>query len=387
MHIGVDATCWQNNRGYGRHARALLGSMLAADRDNRYTFFMDSQELAESVPAGAEIRMVQSRTPTTEAASAQGRRSLSDMWRTSRTLSGPELDVLLYPTVYSYVPAFSRSRKIVIIHDVIAETYPQLTLPKRTARLFWKAKVALSRSQADALVTVSEYSRKLIVERFRVNPDRVFVVGEASDAVFRVISKPKLPTCMHSVGLNGSQRLVTYVGGFSPHKNLEALVSAFAHCRDRFPDARLILVGEHKKETFHSYYNTVAAQIKSLGLDNHAFFTGYMTDEDLANLLNLSSVLVLPSFMEGFGLPAVEAAACGCPVIATRASPLPELLGNGGIFIDPMGDDLTQALARVLDSKPLREQMGKSAQAAASRLTWEAAARDMLRVIQRITQQ
>src|SRR5213079_2255480 len=95
--------------------------------------------------------------------------------------------LLLFPTIYSYVPVLSPARKIVMIHDVIAETYPDLTMPRRSGRLFWKTKVALGRWQADAVATVSDYSRRGIVEQFGIDPERVYVVGEASDPVFRVI--------------------------------------------------------------------------------------------------------------------------------------------------------------------------------------------------------
>jgi glycosyltransferase involved in cell wall biosynthesis len=114
-------------------------------------------------------------------------------------------------------------------------------------------------------------------------------------------------------------------------------------------------------------------------------FTGYLPDEDLAVLLNLATVLVLPSLMEGFGLPGVEAAACGCPVIATRESPLPGLLGEGGIFIDPVQPaQLEDALRRVLESGDVRRRMRDACIAAARRLTWDAAAGQMLSVIRQV---
>src|SRR5262249_45281370 len=162
MNIGVDATAWQNNRGYGRHARALLRALVSLDTANRYTFFMDSAEMRELVPHRAEVRQITSAAGTSVAASANGSRSLRDMWKTSRALSQPGIDVLLFPTIYSFIPTFTRAKKIVVIHDTIAETFPELTLPRRTARLFWRAKVGAGRAQADALVTVSEYSKRSI---------------------------------------------------------------------------------------------------------------------------------------------------------------------------------------------------------------------------------
>ncbi|MGH9940701.1 MAG: glycosyltransferase, partial [Blastocatellia bacterium] len=261
LRIGVDATCWQNNRGYGRHARALLGALVRLDAENHYTFFLDANEGLETLPPGIDARLAPAASPATVAASANGHRSLGDMWRMSRALSDPNLDLLLFPTIYSYVPVFSRARKIVMIHDVIAETYPRLTLPHPMARLFWRAKVAMGRWQADAIVTVSEYSRQGIARRFKLAPERVFVVGEASDPIFRRLPDARPTPHLEALGVSLDHRLIVYVGGFSPHKNLESLVAAFARLAarpdlsdTRLADIRLVMVGEYEKEVFHSYF-------------------------------------------------------------------------------------------------------------------------------------
>ncbi|MBI3950390.1 MAG: glycosyltransferase family 4 protein [Acidobacteria bacterium] len=390
MRIGVDATCWQNMRGYGRHARGLLSTLVRLDAESRYTFFIDSIGNAETLPSEAEIRLVGTAAPTAVAASSNGHRSPHDMWRMSRALSNPSFDLLLFPTVYSFVPVFSRAKKVMMIHDVIAETYPQLTLPSRTARLFWKAKVALGCWQADAVVTVSDFSRQGILKHFQIAPERVFVVGEASDPIFRVLDDPQPTSRLASLGIAANKRTVVYVGGFGPHKNLQALVAVFARlaAQSEFSDVRLVMVGEHEKEVFHSCFGSIKKQVEELAVADRVIFTGYLPDEELVVLLNLSTVLALPSLMEGFGLPAVEAAACGCPVIATTASPLPALLGEGGVYVDP-GDHraLEVTLMRVLESEGFRRQMREAGLAAAGQFTWEAAARRMISLMQQVVAQ
>ena len=390
MRIGVDATCWRNTRGYGRHTRALLGALLRLDTENQYSLFFDSNQDLEMLPEEAEIRLVRAGAPTAEAASANGHRSIQDMWRMSQALSDRAFDILLFPTVYSYVPVISRAKKLVVIHDVIAETYPSLTLPTGAARLFWRTKVALGRLQADAIITVSEYSRQSIVQRWKISRDRVFVVGEASDPVFRVLDHPQLTPHLKSMGISDSGRTIVYVGGFSPHKNLEMLARVFAKLasREAYSDIRLVMVGEHKKEVFHTYFGTIKAEAERLGITDRVVFAGYLSDEELVVLLNLSTCLVLPSLIEGFGLPAVEAAACGCPVIATKESPLPGLLVGGGLYIDPSSpEQMEDALIRVLESEGLRRQMRNDGIAAASRLTWNSAAQQMISLIKKVVTQ
>jgi len=386
MRIAVDATCWHNRRGYGRHARALLRALVSLDSANRYTLFTDSADATEPWPEQAEVRILQASIPAVQAASADGRRSIPDMWRMSRALSAPGFDLVLFPTIYTYVPVFGGARALVMVHDVIAETFPQLTVPRRAARLAWNLKSALGRWQADALITVSDYSRDQIVDRFRMDRSRVFVVGEAADPVFRKLDAAAPGPGLLRAGIDGAHRMIAYVGGFSPHKNLEALVRAFARLapRSEFSDVRLVMVGDISGDAFHTYFGTIAAQVAQLGLDERVVFTGYLSDEDVVVLLNLASVLVLPSLMEGFGLPAVEAAACGCPVIATNESPLAALLGEGAISIPPREQDIERALESVLSSNETLCRMSQAGLAAAHALTWDHAAQQMMDVIEKV---
>jgi glycosyltransferase involved in cell wall biosynthesis len=386
----VDATCWHNNRGYGRHARALLTALVRADGGLRYTFFVDSETDLESVPRAAELRYVRSGKAAAIAAAADGHRSPVDMWRMSRALSDSRFDLVLFPSAYTYVPVWTRARKVVIVHDVIAESFPRLTHPALLPRLLWRAKIALGVKQADALITVSEFSKRGIVGRFRVPPRQVHVVGEACDPAFRVLDRPSLPPRLRSLGLRESHRLVIYVGGFGPHKNVGALVDSFAGIAERpgNEDLRLVLVGEYRKEVFHSGAGEVAGAIARLGIADRVVWTGYLTDADVVHLMNLASVLVLPSLMEGFGLPAVEAAACGCPVIATKASPLPDVLGEGGIYIDPAKPaELENALALVLGSDELRLRMRQAGIEATRALSWDAAAASLSQRMREVANQ
>lgn len=390
MHIGIDASSWDNNRGYGRYTRAILSELVRLDIDNEHTFFVDSSDVLELVPNNSEVVLVNSSNPTTSAAASDSHRSVSDMWRMSRSLSAPDIDVLLFPTIYSYVPVFTHAKKLVVIHDVIPEIYPQFTFPRRTARLFWNMKTALGRWQADAIITVSDFSRQCLIEHLNIVPELVYVVGEANDPIFHLIDQPELSPRLTSLGIRVENRIITYVGGFGPHKNLLSLISILAELvsQSDYQDVMLVMVGEYQREVFYSDIKTIQDRIQELRLIKHVVFTGYLPDEELVNLLNLSTVLVLPSLMEGFGLPAVEAAACGCPVIATTESPLPELLGDGGLYVDPHNpDELQLALERVLSSKRLQNRMRVAGLQAVQSLTWEKAAYQMMDVINQVAAQ
>ena len=384
MHVGVDATSWLLPRGFGRHTRCLLTALLQVDTDSRYTFFVDSAEAAEAVPSAADVRVVETSRPTIEAATATSRRTVGDLFRMSRALSSPELDVVVFPTTFSFVPVWTRARRIVFMHDVTGETFPALALRRVAARLFWTIKRAISLRQADRLVTVSEHSRAGLATRFNLPPDEFHVLGEASDPAFRRLERPRATTRLETLGLTGARRLVVHVGGFSPHKNLDLLVDVFARLcdRDGRADTDLVFVGDYEHETFVTGFEQLRTRVRTLGLEDRVRFTGFLPDDDLVVLLNLATVLALPSLNEGFGLPAVEAAACGCPVVASRSSPLPELLGAGGRYVEPTSAaELETALGEVLDSPEIRHDMRRAGMAAAARLTWTEPARQLVDLI------
>src|SRR5262249_19276083 len=138
---------------------------------------------------------------------------------------------------------------------------------------------------------VSDYSREGIIRHFRLDPRRVFVVGEAADPVFRRLDHPMPGPKLRQFGLDRAGRLAVYMGGFSPHKNLLALVSAFARIarQKEFEDVRLVMTGDTSNDAFHTHYGTIAAHVDALGLRDRVIFTGYLDDDDVVVLLNLAS--------------------------------------------------------------------------------------------------
>jgi glycosyltransferase involved in cell wall biosynthesis len=271
-----------------------------------------------------------------------------------------------------------------MIHDVIAERLPRYIFPTLGGRVRWQLKSTLGLAQADRVLTVSEYSRRALVEQFGLSSSAVAVVGEATDPVFRPLIHPEMPSKLRDLGLSPRSRIVTYVGGFGPHKNLVRLIEAFAKvaAEPRFADVTLALVGDHSGDVFFSEYARLQRLVEDRGLTSRVVFTGFVADEDLVGLLNCSAFLALPSLMEGYGLPAVEAAACGLPVLVTRNSPIPELLGDGALAVEPyLTSEIRAAMVRLLDDSDLRARMGDAARLAAARLSWAEAARSLLNVV------
>ena len=380
MRIGVDAACWANGRGYGRFARELLGAMLAAAPTDEFIFFADplsAERLPRDAPNARTVRVAQRRAPAVAAAS-DGSRGVSDMLRFSRAVARERPDVFFFPSVYSYFPVPPGQRMVVTVHDAIAERYPELTLPSARARLFWTAKVRLALWQARVVLTVSTFAAREIEEVLGVPRRRIRVAEEAPAPAYRPSASADVATAAAArFGVPPGAPWFVYVGGFNPHKNVDALVRAHAALlagrNGRAP--YLLLVGTMTGDVFHGDQGRIRDAVAQAGSDALVRWTGFVPDEELRHLHSGAVALVLPSQNEGFGLPAVEAAACGTPVVATTASPLPELLAGGGLFVAPRDEaGLADAMRRLLDDPALRRQLGAHARERAASLSWVRAA-------------
>ena len=386
LRLGIDATCLASRRGYGRFLRELLPPLLDAGASHDWVLFIDRESAAQVEPFA--VRTVEPVTSRSQAAAASGRgnRSLRDLWTMGRAVAREGRDGMFFPSVYSYFPVPRAVATVVAFHDAIPERHGNLVFPTARNRWLWKAKVTLARRQARALLTVSDWSRRALAEHFRLPPERIFVAPEAPSAVFEPVTDPA--PCwawLRKHGLPEDARYLIYVGGFNPHKNLETLVAALASVvgRDAGCDLHLLLVGDHEGDVFHADVPALRRRIAASDLAGRVHLTGFVPDDELRHLYAGAVCLVLPSLEEGFGLPAVEAAACGTPCIATRNSPLPELLEGGGIFVDPTDRAaLERALEALLGSRALRERLGTVARARAASLSWQRTAQCTLEAIE-----
>jgi glycosyltransferase involved in cell wall biosynthesis len=387
MRIGVDAACWANERGYGRFTRELVRAMVALGRGHEFVCILDERAAAAfDVPSG-NLRTViarQSVSPT-EAASASGYRTPVDMLRMTRAIARERLDVFFSPSVYTYVPLPPGLPSVVTIHDAIAERFPSLTVPGARARLFWRLKVRLALWQARLVLTVSAFAAEEIAQVHKVPPHRIRVASEAPSPEYRPSdSAADIDAVARRIGLPAGARWLTYVGGFNPHKNLDALVRAHRDAVQRLSEPLyLVLVGTLDRDVFHGNLAAVREAVQDSGTADLVRWPGFLPDADIRHLHSGAVALVLPSLSEGFGLPAVEAAACGTPVIATTASPLPRLLEGGGLFVAPHDvAGLAAAIASLATDERLRHRLGACARARAASLSWERGARAALDAIE-----
>ncbi len=203
------------------------------------------------------------------------------------------------------------------------------------------------------------------------------MITEGPDPIFGPrASDPTSAAVLERHGIAPGARYLLYVGGLSPHKNLLRLVAAMA--RGVPEDVLLVLTGDFH-DVFHSHVPEIQAAIRAHQLEKRVLLTGFVPDQDLVFLYNRAYALVFPSLVEGFGLPAVEAMACGTPVIASNAGSLPEVVGDAGVYFDPTDvGSISEAIGTLLSRPEERADLARRALDRAARFTWTASARALL---------
>ena len=191
------------------------------------------------------------------------------------------------------------------------------------------------------------------------------------------------PAAVFAPGNEERQDFLLYVGGISPTKNLETLLRAFAASRARTSGTRLVLAGDYAGDRFRTCHHELVRLARELGLEQTATFVGYVPDAELVPLYRRARLFVMPSWDEGFGLPAVEAMACGAPVLVSRGHALEEVVGGAGLLADPRSaESFREQIDRALSDEALRAELSRRSIERAAAFSWTRAAREVLRVLQ-----
>ena len=348
--------------GIGRYVISLAGALQRVASDLDLTLLRDPVAVAQRLTLPALHHLDCAVSPF----------SLAQQWRVRSVLRRAR--AMLYHSPYYLMPYRPGVPAVFTCHDQIPLIFPEYYRARQ--RLIYRFAHQLALNTARQTIAVSQSTKDDLRRFFHVNPDRIVVVHEGVDAHFQPPSRAEIDQVRATYAL--PDRYLLYFGSNKPHKNVPQLIEAFAKSgsSDQGSDIRLVIAG-HWDERYPEAKQTV----KRLGLKDSVRFIGPVKDADLPALYGDAEVFVFPSQYEGFGLPVLEAMACGAPVICSNRSSLPEVAGNAAVLIDPHDvSALAAALDEVGHDANLRVNLAQRSLEQAAQFTWEKAAQQTLDV-------
>jgi glycosyltransferase involved in cell wall biosynthesis len=278
-------------------------------------------------------------------------------------------------------PLFCPVPIVVTIHDVSFMEYPHFLPAPRAFQLQLSTRHTLK--QAAKIITISEFSRQHIARAFHIDPDAIAVTPLAAQESFRVMNRD-LAARMVQERLGIERPYILHVGDLHPRKNQIGLIQAFRELLAAHPNLPhlLVLAGKHTW-----FAPKVLEQVRRSGLEDRIILPGFVEDDFLPALYNAAEVFVFPSFYEGFGLPVVEAMACGRPIVCSSATALPEVVDGAGLFFDPHNvGEQTRALRDILVDPELSRRMERKSLQRAAFYDWRETARQTLEVYHQVAE-
>jgi glycosyltransferase involved in cell wall biosynthesis len=271
-------------------------------------------------------------------------------------------------------PVVSRRPAVVTVYDLSFVHYPERFPALKRAYL--TSQTRRSCQQANRVVTISESGRQDVHRIYGISLDRIDIVYPGVDSAFYPRPDHEVEAFRSREELPG--QFILHVGTLQPRKNIPFLIDAFAELRRS--DLGLVLVGGKGWS-----YQKIFARVKELGLEHQVRFTGYVPDADLSLWYNAADALIFPSVYEGFGLPVLQAMACGTPVIAAQTSAVPEVARGAALFFDPLDiATLVEHMVTVLDEPQIAATMQEQGVAQAQNFSWQRAGHQLLSVYQRV---
>jgi len=373
LHVGIDATTWSNDRGFGRFTRELVNALAARDSGFRYTLIFD-QLPKTGLPDGVEVWSASGSRELLESARGSNARSFQFFWKLGRMARKADFDVFFFPAVYSYMPLLARVPCVVCYHDATAERIPHLLFPAKVNHLLWRLKTSLAKLQTTRAMTVSQSSASDLENILHIPKAKIDMVTEGASDIYRPLDDPRCAImAKEKYNIPRDAEILLALGGMNAHKNILGFLKAMPAIIARLPKVHLVIVGDISGKGFWDNVPELMKFVTSNAtLSEHVHFTGYVCDDDVVNLFNGTAALVFPSLWEGFGLPAVEAMSCGVPVLSSDRGSLPGLIGDAGLFYDPLNTAaISEVVYRFFEEPGLREKLAEAALLRAKEFSWD----------------
>lgn len=367
MRIGIDYTAAvRQGAGIGRYTRELVRALAELDQSHDYVLLA----AAGGVPladTGWPLNFQTRSLPLSD-------RALAILWHRLQLPLWVELAIGPVDIFHSpdfVLPPVRRARTLVTVHDLSFMRYPECA--DANLRAYLNKVVPRSVRRADLVLADSQSTKDDLVELLDVEPVRIEVVYPGVEERFHPVEDQTILEEARE-RYNLPPRFILGLGTLQPRKNFTRLIEAFADLRFEICDLHLVIAGGKGW-----LYEEIFAVVERLGLAEQVVFPGFVADEHLPALYNLADLFVFPSLYEGFGLPPLEALACGTPVITSDASSLPEVVGEAGLMVEATDvEGLAEAMQRVVEDNALREGMIARGLEQARKFTWQKAASRLL---------
>jgi glycosyltransferase involved in cell wall biosynthesis len=373
LRIGISCYIGPKKTGIGHYLEGLLNSIPKAEKDKNKYFAFVNEQVFPTLPNDNNVKKLIYRVSPKSPI-------LTLLWHQiilPLRLLINHIDILFIPNVTLLL--FKIRPTVLVIHDLI-----EFNVPERfdKLRMFYRHHtLPTTANKADKIITDSENSKKDIVKFLGVSPDRIEVVYPGINPQYRLLDKM---SCRQRVvdKYGVTEDFILSVGTLDhPGKNHVTLIKAYSQLIQNYQIAeKLMLVG--KKGVRHE---EIFQLIQKLGLNHKVIYVGYVPDEDVPLFYNAASLVVFPSLYEGFGFPCLEAMACGCPVIASNTSSIPEIVGDAGILVNPTDViEMSNAIYSLLTSSDLRKDFSDRGICRVRNFTWVEAARKILQIFEQV---
>ena len=364
MRIGIMLRTMDERQGIGIYTQNLMDQMLPMDRDNTYILFYRNDEFMGrySHLPHVEERLVKARN-----------KLVWDQISIPLAMRREKID-LLFHTKFT-VPFLTRCKTVMSVHGASWFVHPELY--SRADVAYIRASMPLYCRKADFIVSNSDLTTNDYIRILKVPPEKIRTVHLGRSDAFRPVDDPEvLAAARQRYAL--PERFIFSVIKYDPRKNFENLIAGFRLLRQE-TDCKLVVAGIGC-ETYRDEY-----KLDADGTMDDVTFLGWVEQEDLPALYSLAWCMLFPSVYEEFGIPTVEAMACGCPPVISKTGALPELAGDAGLQVDPFDPpDIARVLKLIWDDPALREQQATRALERAKQFTWERCARETLEAIRQV---
>lgn len=367
MRVGIDGTSLLGPRsGVGNYTGRLLANLLVENPDWEFELY-SNRPLQPLEPSLASATCLTSRIPS--------KRLVWMHCLLPALIRSRQPDLCHFPN--AMVPLYHERPFVLTIHDASLFVHRRYHPWARIISI--RLALPFVARRAAAVITVSQHARQELIRVLNLEPDKAHVVYEAAPDHYRpVTSAHRLQALRHKYHL--PEPFLLYVGTLEPRKNLMRVIRTLAEVRRRGYPHHLLLVG-----TGGSYALQLRQEVARLQLEDAVHFLGYVPAADLPGLFSLASLFVFPSLYEGFGLPPLEAMACGAPVLSSNRSSLPEILGDAAQLVDPENEDeMAATLAALLGDDERRRELANRGLGRARNFSWRRAAQETTAIYNRV---